>query len=130
MTPLPYGGAMSDDADRAVETAEAVAEAVRSLNHLTISPGDLDPGDLYRIVGSISTALGRLPQLLDQIARTLNDLEERGVLRDDGARQFLDGHFAEALAPLALAAGAAGDAGRALDGAAQVLSHLYVDNRA
>jgi hypothetical protein len=56
------------------QVASAAAEAVRVLNHATLNhPGQAlaFPADADAVIGSISTAAQRLPQLLDQLREWL-----------------------------------------------------------
>jgi len=72
-----------------VVVAESAAEAVRTLNHLTLarpSAGALgweDVTDLYRVLAEVMVLVGRLPQVFDQIARHLQFEVERGACRSD-----------------------------------------------
>ena len=60
-----------------VEAAEHAAEALRTVNHLTIAapaaktPGWEDVGDLYRVLGELRVLVERLPQACGQLARHL-----------------------------------------------------------
>ncbi len=57
--------------------AETAAEALRTLNHLTLAapspgmPGWKDVGDIYRLLGELRLLVGRLPQACGQLARHL-----------------------------------------------------------
>jgi hypothetical protein len=65
------------DADEAVEALRGLAHASRTFN---------DPGDTYRVLGSLSAALASLQQSLDQLA----DWHDRNTDRasdDDGDRK-------------------------------------------
>ena len=70
----PHTVALNVDAppgpDYVTELAEAMAEIVRCMNRQTMYHEALaEPADGYRVFQELSTAAGRLPQLLDQIAR-------------------------------------------------------------
>lgn len=60
-----------------VVAAETAAEAVRTLNHFTLTPpsagtpGWENVGDLYRVVVELSVLVDRLPQVLRQVGRHL-----------------------------------------------------------
>ena len=66
--------------------ARTAAEAVRSLNHATLGGNGLDwPADAYEVLGELSLAASRLPQLLGQISRWLAAALAAGRLGcDDG----------------------------------------------
>jgi hypothetical protein len=60
------------DPDYTHEVAEAFAECVRVLNHQTRHHEALEyPSEADRLVRELSSAVGRLPQLLDQVAAWL-----------------------------------------------------------
>jgi hypothetical protein len=64
--------------------ARTAAEAVRSLNHLTLGPGGLtQPADVYEVLGDLSLAASRIPQLLSQVGRWLATALAAGVLGCD-----------------------------------------------
>jgi hypothetical protein len=67
------------------DNADAAAEAVRAINHLTRSPRDgwQYPGDAYSTVGNLAHMAMMLPQALEQISRLIADLNEAGRLRSD-----------------------------------------------
>ena len=60
-----------------VDAAEHAAEALRTVNHLTIAapapstPGWEDVGDLYRVLGELRVLAERLSQTCGQLARHL-----------------------------------------------------------
>ena len=60
-----------------VDAAEHAAEALRTVNHLTIAapaprtPGWEDVGDVYRVLGELRVLVERLPQACGQLARHL-----------------------------------------------------------
>jgi hypothetical protein len=66
--------------------ARTAAEAVRSLNHLTLGGGGLgQPADAYEVLGELSLAASRIPQLLGQVGRWLAAALAAGRLGcDDG----------------------------------------------
>ena len=57
--------------------AESAAEAVRTLNHLTLYPpsaevpGWEDVSDVYRVLGELRLLVERVPQVLRQVAKHL-----------------------------------------------------------
>ena len=65
--------------------ADAAAEAIRAVNHLTINRHDgwQYPGDAYSTVGNLAHMAMMLPQALEQIERLVVDLNETGHLRSD-----------------------------------------------
>ena len=66
--------------------ARTAAEAVRSLNHLTLGGGGLgQPADACEVLGELSLAASRIPQLLGQVGRWLAAALAAGRLGcDDG----------------------------------------------
>lgn len=67
------------------QLADASAEAVRQLNHATLSTRDdwQYPGDAYSVVGNLAQAAMMLPQALDQIGALVERLDIAGNLRSD-----------------------------------------------
>lgn len=67
------------------QLATQAAEAIRSINHLTMSPGDgwTYPSDAYSVVGELSRLAMMLPQALDQIGALIEPLDTEGKLRSD-----------------------------------------------
>jgi hypothetical protein len=73
-----------DDAATAAQTA---AEAIRTLNHLTLSgTGYSSPGDVYAVLVELQTLAERLPQALSQAQEWLYREAEAGRVYDDRAR--------------------------------------------
>jgi len=66
--------------------ARSAAEAIRSLNHATLGGEGLEqPADAYAVLGELSLAASRLPQLLGQVGRWLAAALAAGRLGcDDG----------------------------------------------
>lgn len=66
--------------------ASAAAEAIRALNHATLGGDGLgQPADAYQVLGELSLAAARLPQLLGQVGTWLATALARGQLGcDDG----------------------------------------------
>jgi hypothetical protein len=67
------------------QLADQAAEAVRSINHLTMSSRDdwQYPGDAYSVVGNLAHMVAMLPQALDQIGALIEQLDTGGNLRSD-----------------------------------------------
>ena len=71
------------------EVADAFAEAVRVLNHLTRDHAALEyPSEADRLIRGISTAASRLPQLLGQVSAWVNAEYAAGRIRMTGG-EFL-----------------------------------------
>jgi hypothetical protein len=67
-----------------VTLARTAAEAIRGLNWTTNSPAGLDqPSVAYDIIGALSLAASRLPQLITQITRWLGQAASTGRLGHD-----------------------------------------------
>jgi hypothetical protein len=67
------------------QLADDAAEAIRAINHRTMSSGDdwQYPGDAYSVVGNLSQVAMMLPQALDQIGALVERLDQAGNLRSD-----------------------------------------------
>lgn len=66
--------------------ASSAAEAVRTLNHATLSPGRYGweyPGDAYQVIGGLDQTAGRMNQALEQIWALLSGLAADGHVRSD-----------------------------------------------
>ena len=76
----------SPQAARPAALARSAAEAIRSLNHATLGQDGLgQPADAYEVLGELSLAASRLPQLLGQVGRWLAAALAAGRLGcDDG----------------------------------------------
>src|SRR3954466_16241792 len=73
-----------DEATTASAVASVAAEAVRTLNHLTLDPsGSPDLPALYAVVGQLQLLAERLPQTLEQLAGVL-ERPGVGYGSDDG----------------------------------------------
>lgn len=73
------------DPEYVLKVAGALAEAVRTLNHLTLDHAALgNPGHADHLIREIALAASRLPQLLDQIGKWLKQEEAAGRLRITG----------------------------------------------
>ena len=77
----------SDDelpGDGAVALARAAAEAIRGLNHATRCDAGLgQPSAAYDVIGALSLAAARLPQLIAQITGYLDQSLQAGRLGND-----------------------------------------------
>jgi hypothetical protein len=70
--------------DDTVTLARTAAEAIRGLNWTTNSAAGLDqPSTAYDIIGALSLAAARLPQLITQITRYLGQAASAGRLGHD-----------------------------------------------
>lgn len=64
--------AMAEGPGQTLALARTAAEAIRSLNHATLGADGLgQPADAYAVLGELSLAASRLPQLLGQVGRWL-----------------------------------------------------------
>lgn len=67
--------------------ASTAAEAVRAINHATLSPLPSDgwtyPSDAYSTVGGLSRVAMMLPQALEQIGNFIEKMTEEGHLSSD-----------------------------------------------
>jgi hypothetical protein len=76
------------------EAARAVAEGIRTLRRLTLGPDDQleGPADVRDVIGSLSLAMSRMPQLLEQLATFLEIEHVKGTVADDqgaGAGEYV-----------------------------------------
>lgn len=69
------------------QLADDAAEAVRSLNHRTLSPRPSDdwtyPSHAYSVVGNLAQMAMTLPQALDQIGAFIEVMDTEGNLHSD-----------------------------------------------
>ena len=74
------------DPKTAAQLADDAAEAIRSLNHATLSPRDgwEYPADAYSVVGGLGTLVMRLPQVLEQLTEFVGQLHADGHVVADG----------------------------------------------
>jgi hypothetical protein len=77
---------VTDSLDGTLALARTAAEAIRSLNHATLGGDGLgQPADAYAVLGELSLAASRLPQLLGQVGTWLAAALAAGRLGcDDG----------------------------------------------
>jgi hypothetical protein len=77
---------MGESAEAPLALARTAAEAIRALNHATLGGGGLaQPADAYQLLGELSLAASRLPQLLTQVGRWLDGALTAGQLGCDDA---------------------------------------------
>ncbi len=95
--------------------AEMAAEAVRTLNHLTLvppsvgTPGWEDVADLYRVLTELRVLTGRLPQAIGQVARHLERSMCAGYRCDSAATASAGVLVSTAIEALTLAGAAASE---------------------
>jgi hypothetical protein len=77
---------VTDSPNGTLALARSAAEAIRSLNHATLGGDGLgQPADAYAVLGELSVAASRLPQLLGQVGTWLAAALAAGRLGcDDG----------------------------------------------
>lgn len=65
--------------------ADDAAEAIRAINHLTMSARDdwQTPGDVYNLIGGLAQMVAKLPQALEQASSLIDKLNDDGRLRSD-----------------------------------------------
>jgi hypothetical protein len=104
------------DGRTATEHAEAAADAVRAINHITGWPpgqGLACPSEAYRVLGQLATVAARLPRACEQITRQLVTWDSAGQLGFDPGTAHA-GHSAAAVV----------DAMHRLDDAARAARYL------
>ena len=106
------------------QLADDAYEAVRALNHATLSERDgwRYLGDAYSTVANLSALAGGLPQALDQIGALVERLALAGNLRSD--KDTLDTDLENTYGGLAVAHDAARQLYEALDRAHQALGPI------
>jgi hypothetical protein len=106
------------------EHAQAAAEAVRWLNHVTRDPGGYSwPSDVDDVIAELHVMAQRLPQAMEQAGRWLQSAVRAGqVGHDNGADPAAT--VADALADLDAAIGAAEDLAANLSLVHQATAHL------
>lgn len=114
------------------DAAESAAEALRTLNHLTLPapspgvPGWEDAGDIYRVLGELRALADRLPQTCDQLAAGLQRLGDRADWHtDDGTNEHPEAVVADAVEGLQVAGCIAEDIGLSIQQAHCSVAHLY-----
>lgn len=109
---------------------EHAAEAVRTLNHLTLvppcpsTPGWEDVADLYQVLTEVRVLAERLPQVIGQLARHLEGPGGEGYRCDAGTTETPEAVVAEAVAALDAAAVAMRGVGCDLACAQEAVAHL------
>lgn len=105
------------------QLSDDAAEAVRALNHATMSARDgwTYPGDAYSTVANLAALARMLPQTLAQMVRFVDALEETGRLTSDHGPSDLPGRLETFHGALRNAENHAQILGRALDMAHQSL---------
>jgi hypothetical protein len=117
------------DGKTAGEHAQAAADAVRAINHLTYHDTALPhPADTWRLLGQLATAAHRLPQALQQTGQLLARKHARLEIGIDAGTDYA-GHaeaaVGDTLAALHAAEAAAGQLAEALDRAAAPLTYAH-----
>jgi hypothetical protein len=109
------------DGKTACEHAEAAAEAIRAINHVTFHNAALPyPSDAYRLIGALITLVERLPQALQQTAQRITRWQHAGELGiDNGTDYAANPDQAAAEAVVGLHAAAAIRAGQLRDALSQ-----------
>jgi hypothetical protein len=116
----------------ACEHAEAAAEAIRAINHVTLHDAALPyPSDAYRLIGELSTLAERLPQALQQTAQRISRWQQAAELGIDPGTVYAgdpDRAAVEAVVGLHAAAIAAGQLRDALSQARRAITYAhYID---
>ncbi|NED60209.1 hypothetical protein G3I15_04625, partial [Streptomyces sp. SID10244] len=77
---------MTTEPKTPAQLADDAAEAIRALNHATLSgrPGWEYPADAYSVVGNLGTLVMRLPQVLEQLTEFVEQLHADGHVKADG----------------------------------------------
>jgi len=123
----PTDGPYSEQ--RTATAGRAVAELVRYLNYATRGVAGLpDPAGAYLLLGSVATALQRLPQALDQIARRFAELaaDPAAAIDDLGHPMGRQSAAAVVGADLAAAVSGVAAAARHVAAAHTVAGRLYL----
>jgi hypothetical protein len=109
------------------EAASLAAETIRYLVYATTHGGLTEPGTVYALLGELSTAAHRLPQLLTQLADWITAGADAGrIAGDRPAGQFAS----ETRATFSKAAGRAADLTAALSDAHNLTATLRASDRA
>jgi hypothetical protein len=79
-----------DGRDVHEHAAQAAAEAIRAINHITswTGAGMTWPSDAYRVLSALATVAALLPQAFEQIARQVTVWHEQGHLGIDAGRDY------------------------------------------
>ena len=127
------GGGVSDvEALTPASVADRAAEALRTLNHLTLGPPAVGvPGwegvdDVYRVLGELSIISDRLPQVCDQLVAGLQRLgEQRAWRTDEGTTEHPDEVVSTVIEHLQGASCDADEFGLNIQHAHCAVAHLY-----
>jgi hypothetical protein len=113
----------------ACEHAEAAAEAIRAINHVTFHDRALPyPSDAYRLLGELITLAERLPQALQQTAQRVTRWQDAGELGIDAGSAYAGDPAratVEAVAGLLAATIAAGQLRDALGQARRAITYVH-----
>jgi hypothetical protein len=112
---------------RLSETASAVAEGLAALSRMTLGPDDqLDgPADVRDVIGGLSLAVSRIPQLLGQLAVFLEIEQVKGAVADNQGADARD--YVREVSDALHRAGADAEAmTAALDAAREACEHVQV----
>jgi hypothetical protein len=113
----------------ACEHAQAAAEAIRAINHVTLHDTALPyPSDAYRLLGALITLTERLPQALQQTAQRITRWADAGELGIDPGTAYAadpDRAAVEAVAGLLAAASAAGQLRDTLSQARSAITYAH-----
>jgi hypothetical protein len=111
------------------EHAEAGAEAIRAINHVTLHDRALPhPADAYRLLGELITLAERLPQALQQTAQRITRWQDAGELGIDAGTAYAGDPAratVDAVAGLLTAAIAAGQLRDALGQARRAITYAH-----
>jgi hypothetical protein len=79
------------DGGNATEHAEAAADAVRAINHITSWPAALgDPAEAYTVLGHLAAVAAMLPQAFVQISRQVTAWHDAGLIGIDPGTRYHD----------------------------------------
>jgi hypothetical protein len=113
----------------ACEHAEAAAEAIRAINHVTLHNNALPyPSDAHRLIGELITLTERLPRALQQTAQRITRWADAGELGIDTGTDYAadpDQAAVEAVAGLHAGAIAAGQLRDALSQARRAITYAH-----
>ena len=116
----------------ACEHAEAAAEAIRAINHVTFHNTALPyPSDAYRLIGELITLAQRLPQALQQTAQRITRWQDAGELGIDPGTDYAsdpDRAALDAVAGLLAAAIAAGQLRDTLSQARLAITYAHYND--
>lgn len=121
---LPQFADGPHDDDETIALAQIAAEAIRALNHATMTGRGLsDPATVYAVLGQLAAAAHRLPQLSGQLSGWLRQEDTVGQLAHTTGGLY--DAMEDTLASLDRAARHATHLGEALDLAHQATAWLY-----